>query len=270
MVTGPLEGKTALVTGGSRGVGAGIVARLAADGARVAFTYANSKERAQDVADAVAATGGVAHAIRADSLAEEDVVSAVAYTVDRFGGLDILVNNAGVGSFTEITDMTMAQIDAMLTVNVRSAIVAIRESLAHLGEGGRIINIGSINADRMPFPGGVDLCHDQRRAGRPDPWTGPRARPARNHDQQRAARPGRHRSQPGRWARRAGHARRDGGRPISGPAARGRRFRFLPRRARGRLHHRRQLEHRRRIRRLMPGSTADGGGPPRARRPDGR
>ncbi len=154
MVTGPLEGKTALVTGGSRGVGAGIVARLAADGARVAFTYANSKERAQDVTDAVAATGGVAHAIRADSLAEEDVVSAVAYTVDQFGGLDILVNNAGVGSFTEITDMTMAQIDAMLTVNVRSAIVAIRESLAHLGEGGRIINIGSINADRMPFPGG--------------------------------------------------------------------------------------------------------------------
>ncbi|MFI1234542.1 SDR family oxidoreductase [Nocardia salmonicida] len=153
-MTGPLEGKTALVTGGSRGVGAGIVARLAADGARVAFTYANSEERAQDVADAVAATGGIAHAIRADSLAEEDVVSAVAYTVDRFGGLDILVNNAGVGSFNEITDMTMAQIDAMLTVNVRSAIVAIRESLAHLGEGGRIINIGSINADRMPFPGG--------------------------------------------------------------------------------------------------------------------
>ncbi|WP_328608883.1 SDR family oxidoreductase [Amycolatopsis sp. NBC_00345] len=151
MTARPLEGKTALVTGGSRGVGAGIVARLAADGAKVAFTYASSKDRAEAVA---AAAGGDAHAIHADSRHEQDVVSAVAQAADRFGGLDILVNNAGVGSFATITDLTMDEIDAMLTINVRSAIVAIRESLAHLGEGGRIINIGSINADRMPFPGG--------------------------------------------------------------------------------------------------------------------
>jgi 3-oxoacyl-[acyl-carrier protein] reductase len=154
MTAGPLEGKTALVTGGSRGVGAGIVARLAADGAKVAFTYARSKDRAEAVASAAVAAGGNAHAIHADSLHEQDVVSAVAHAADRFGGLDILVNNAGGGSFTAITDLTMEEIDSMLTVNVRSAIVAIRESLAHLGEGGRIINIGSINADRMPFPGG--------------------------------------------------------------------------------------------------------------------
>ncbi|MCM3923240.1 SDR family oxidoreductase [Frankia sp. AiPs1] len=154
MTAGPLEGKTALVTGGSRGVGAGIVARLAADGAKVAFTYASSEDRAEAVASAAVATGGVAHAIHADSMHEQDVVSAIAQAVERFGGLDILVNNAGVGSFTAITDLTMEEIDSMLTINVRSAIVAIRESLAHLGDGGRIINIGSINADRMPFPGG--------------------------------------------------------------------------------------------------------------------
>lgn len=153
MTTRPLEGKTALVTGGSRGVGAGIVARLAADGARVAFTYANAKERAEAVADAVTEVGGTAFAIRADSRYEQDVESAVAQTVERFGGLDILVNNAAVGSFGPITELSMADIDAMLTINVRSAVVAIRESLAHMGEGGRIVNIGSINADRTPFPG---------------------------------------------------------------------------------------------------------------------
>src|SRR5207244_536961 len=77
----------------------------------------------------------------------------VAQTVDRFGGLDILVNNAAVATAATITDLKMAEIDAMLTINLRSAIVAIRESLAHLGDGGRIINIGSINADRTPYPG---------------------------------------------------------------------------------------------------------------------
>ncbi|MEU0503519.1 SDR family oxidoreductase [Nocardia sp. NPDC005998] len=148
MATRPLEGKTALVTGGSRGVGAGIVARLAADGARVAFTYANSPQRAEAVAAAAAA-----HPIRADSLHEQDIEAAVAQTADRFGSLDILVNNAAVGTFATITDLKMAEIDAMLTINVRSVIVAIRESLAHMGSGGRIINIGSINADRTPFPG---------------------------------------------------------------------------------------------------------------------
>ncbi|WP_433578375.1 SDR family oxidoreductase [Nocardia brasiliensis] len=153
MTTQPLERKTALVTGGSRGVGAGIVARLAADGAKVAFTYTRSRERAEAVAAAVGAAGGTAHPIHADSLHEQDIEAAVARTVDRFGGLDILVNNAAVGSFAPITDLKIDEIDAMLTINVRSTIIAIREALAHMGEGGRIINIGSINADRTPFPG---------------------------------------------------------------------------------------------------------------------
>ncbi|MGW3960817.1 SDR family oxidoreductase [Amycolatopsis sp. NPDC005003] len=148
MTTRPLEGKTALVTGGSRGIGAGVVARLAADGARVAFTYASSGARAEAVA---AETG--AYPIQADSRHEQEVEAAVAQTADRFGGLDILVNNAAVAGFAPITDLKMAEIDAMLTINVRSAVVAIRESLPHLGDGGRIINIGSINADRVPLPG---------------------------------------------------------------------------------------------------------------------
>jgi 3-oxoacyl-[acyl-carrier protein] reductase len=154
MTAGSLEGKTALVTGASRGVGAGIVARLAADGANVAFTYMNSAARADALVAAVADHGGVAHGIVADSMKEQDIEAAVAQTVDKFGGLDILVNNAGVGDFKSVTDLTMAEIDWMLTINVRSAIVAIRMSLAHLGDGGRIINIGSINADRMPYAGG--------------------------------------------------------------------------------------------------------------------
>jgi 3-oxoacyl-[acyl-carrier protein] reductase len=153
MTTRPLEGKTALVTGGSRGVGAGIVARLAADGAKVAFTYGRSGERAEAVAAAAVAAGGIAHPIHADSRHEQDIEAAVAQTADRFGGLDILVNNAGVGSFAPITDLKIDEIDAMLTINVRSVVIAIREALAHLGDGGRIINIGSINADRTPFPG---------------------------------------------------------------------------------------------------------------------
>ncbi|MGC9381260.1 SDR family oxidoreductase [Streptomyces sp. MH13] len=152
MTAQPLAGRTALVTGGSRGVGAGIVARLAADGAAVAFTYARSDERADAVAAAVVASGGTAFPIRADSMHEQDVAAAVTRTVERFGALDILVNNAAVASVAPITDLTMDEIDAMLTINVRSAVVAIRQSLAHMGPGGRIINIGSVNADRTPFP----------------------------------------------------------------------------------------------------------------------
>lgn len=153
MTTRPLEGKTALVTGGSRGVGTGIVARLAADGAKVAFTYSNSAQRAEAVAAEVVAAGRTAHPIHADSMREQDIEAAVAQTVDRFGGLDILVNNAGVATMNTITDLKMAEIDAMLTINVRSAIVAIRAALAHMGDGGRIINIGSINADRTHAAG---------------------------------------------------------------------------------------------------------------------
>ena len=150
---GPLEGKVALVTGGSRGIGAGIAKRLAADGATVALTYASSRDQATQVVADIAAAGGTAFAIHADSAIEADVIGSVTETVTRFGGLDILVNNAGGGSSAMIDEMPMSDIDRILAVNVRAVIVAIRESLTHMGAGSRIINIGSINAERVPFPG---------------------------------------------------------------------------------------------------------------------
>ena len=152
-MTGSLEGKVALVTGGSRGIGRGIAKRLAADGASVALTYANSKDQADQVVADIAAAGGTAFAIQADSAVEADVVASVTETVQRYGKLDILVNNAGGGTFATLDEMATADIDRTLAVNVRAVILAIRESLKHLGAGGRIINIGSINAERVPCAG---------------------------------------------------------------------------------------------------------------------
>jgi len=152
-MVGSLEGKVALVTGGSRGIGAGIAKRLAADGASVALTYANSKDQADQVVADIATAGGTAFAIQADSAVDADVVASVTETVQRYGQLDILVNNAGGGTFATLDEMATADIDRILAVNVRAVILAIRESLKHLGAGGRIINIGSINAERVPFAG---------------------------------------------------------------------------------------------------------------------
>jgi 3-oxoacyl-[acyl-carrier protein] reductase len=104
------------------------------------------------VAD-IAAAGGTAAAIHADSAVEADVVASVTETVRRYGQLDILVNNAGGGAFATLDEMATADIDRILAVNVRAVILTIRESLTHLGPGGRIINIGSINAERVPFAG---------------------------------------------------------------------------------------------------------------------
>ena len=152
-MVGSLEGKVALVTGGSRGIGRGIAKRLAADGASVALTYANSKDQADQVVADIATAGGTAFAIQADSAVDADVVASVTETVQRYGQLDILVNNAGGGTFATLDEMATADIDRILAVNVRAVILAIRESLKHLGAGGRIINIGSINAERVPFAG---------------------------------------------------------------------------------------------------------------------
>jgi 3-oxoacyl-[acyl-carrier protein] reductase len=152
-MTAPLTGRRALVTGGSRGIGAEIVRRLAADGAAVAFTYGASAAEAQKLVAEVAANSGTAVAIQADSADALQVAKSVDDTVSKLGGLDILVNNAGVAYIADARSFTLEQFDRSVAINVRGAFVAIQRALPHLGESGRIINIGSINADRVPGPG---------------------------------------------------------------------------------------------------------------------
>jgi 3-oxoacyl-[acyl-carrier protein] reductase len=152
-MTAPLAGRRALVTGGSRGIGAEIVRRLAADGAAVAFTYGASAVEAEKLVAEVAADGGTAVAIHADSGDPEPVARSVDDTVSKLGGLDVVVNNAGVAHIADAESFPLEQFDRSVAINVRAAFVAIQRALPHLGEGGRIINIGSINADRVPGPG---------------------------------------------------------------------------------------------------------------------
>ena len=149
-----LIGKTALVQGGSRGIGAAIVKRLAEQGAAVAFTYVSSQAKAIDVQARITAAGGKALAIKADSASADDIRQAVAATVEAFGGLDILVNNAGVLAIAPLDEFSLEDFDRTLAINVRSVFIATQEAARHMGEGGRIINIGSTNAERMPFAGG--------------------------------------------------------------------------------------------------------------------
>ncbi|MBC2689662.1 MULTISPECIES: 3-oxoacyl-ACP reductase family protein [Pseudomonas] len=154
MTTQPLSGKVALIQGGSRGIGAAIVQRLAAEGAAVAFTYVSSTAKAQALQDSIIAAGGKALAIQADSADAAAIRQAVNSTVQTFGRLDILVNNAGVLAVAALEDFTLEDFDQTLAINVRSVFIASQEAARHMGAGGRIINIGSTNADRMPFAGG--------------------------------------------------------------------------------------------------------------------
>jgi 3-oxoacyl-[acyl-carrier protein] reductase len=147
--------KRALVTGGSRGIGAAIVKRLASEGADVAFTYTSSPDRADEIVQVAQTLGVQALAIQADSADADAVVAAVDSTVDKLGGIDILVNNAGVAMKGPIDDFTLADFDRTFAVNVRAVFVATQAAVKHMKEGGRIINIGSTNAERMPFAGGA-------------------------------------------------------------------------------------------------------------------
>lgn len=152
-MTTPLQGKTALVTGASRGMGAAIAKRLASDGANVAITYSASPDKADDVVKAIRAAGGNAFAIKADSGIEADVRAAIAKTVKEFGTLDILVNNAGIAPMGTPEEFAIADFDRILNVNVKGIFVAVQESLKHMKEGGRIVNIGSMMNDLALFPG---------------------------------------------------------------------------------------------------------------------
>ena len=154
-MAGHLEGKVALVTGGSRGIGAAIAERLAADGASVALTYSGSEAAAHAVVRRIEEGGGRALAIHADAADADQVRASIAQTVDQLGRLDVLVNNAGMLIVKPIDELTLAEFDRMMAVNVRGVFVASQEALRHMGDGGRIVNIGSINAERVPFAGGV-------------------------------------------------------------------------------------------------------------------
>ncbi len=145
-------GKRALVTGASRGIGAAIAKALAAEGADVAITYEKSAASAAEVVNAIKAKGRRAVAIQADSADAAAVQALVEKTVAELGGLDILVNNAGILRLAELKDISLADIDALLNVNVRSPVIASKAALRHLGKGGRIITIGSYFADRVPSP----------------------------------------------------------------------------------------------------------------------
>jgi 3-oxoacyl-[acyl-carrier protein] reductase len=150
----PLEKKRALVTGGSRGIGAAVVGRLARDGADVALTYVSNPDQANETVRAAQSLGVKALAIRADSADSKAVAAAVEQAVRELGGIDILINNAGVAIIAPIDDYRLEDLDRTLAVNVRAVFVAIQSAVKHMREGGRIINIGSCNAERMPFAGG--------------------------------------------------------------------------------------------------------------------
>ena len=148
-----LEGKVALVTGGSRGIGAAIAKRLAADGASVAITYSKDSKAASVVVKAIEDKGGKAVAIQADSVAAEAIQGAVDKTVAAFGGLDVLVNNAGTAIPKPFEQSTLDEIDRMFNINVRGTMVATQAALKHMKNGGRIIVIGSCVGERMMTPG---------------------------------------------------------------------------------------------------------------------
>jgi 3-oxoacyl-[acyl-carrier protein] reductase len=148
-----LAGKVALVTGGSRGIGAAIATRLAELGADVAITYAQSKERADEVVDAIKAHGRRGLAVKADSAAAGEVVAAVNQATEHFGRLDVLVNNAGIFPFGPIDDVSLEEVDRTLGIHARAVYLASQAAVRHMTNGGRIISIGSNLAERVPFSG---------------------------------------------------------------------------------------------------------------------
>ncbi|GJD66512.1 3-oxoacyl-ACP reductase family protein [Methylobacterium frigidaeris] len=152
-MTQSLTGKVALVTGGSRGIGAAIVRRLSREGAAVAFTYAASTDRAEALAADLASSGASVAALKADSADPVAVREAVQATVERFGRLDILVNNAGILVSGNVEDIALSDFDRQFAVNIRAVFVAAQEAARHMREGGRIISVGSVGAERSGFPG---------------------------------------------------------------------------------------------------------------------
>ena len=148
-----LEGKIALITGGSRGIGAAIAKRLAADGAKVAITYTKGADAAASVVKEIERAGGKAIAIQADAADADAGKAAVEKTVATFGRLDVLVNNAGTAIPKAFEETTLEEMDRVLDINVRGVFVATHAALKHMNEGGRIIMIGSSVGERVLVPG---------------------------------------------------------------------------------------------------------------------
>ena len=152
MSTKTLDGKVALVTGGSRSIGAAIARRLAAVGAAVALTYNGSPDRASQVVAEIEAAGGTALAIQADAGNPQAVRAAVRQTVETLGGLDILVNNAGIAVNAPIEDIAFEDYERVVAVNVTGVFVATQEAVRYMKAGGRIVHIGSSMARFAAFP----------------------------------------------------------------------------------------------------------------------
>ena len=148
-----LAGKVALVTGGSRGIGAAIARQLAQDGAAVAFTYVSAAEKARAVAKQIDADGGRVLVIEANNADPGAVTAAVEQTVRELGRIDILVNNAGIFAGGPLEEMTLEQVDRTLAIDVRAVFLASQAAARHMSGDGRIINIGSALAERVPGPG---------------------------------------------------------------------------------------------------------------------
>jgi 3-oxoacyl-[acyl-carrier protein] reductase len=148
-----LEGKIALITGGSRGIGAAIAKRLASDGASVAITYAKDSGAASSVVKAIEQAGGRAIAIQADAADAEAIRGAVEKTVATLGRLDVLVNNAGTANPKKFEETTLEELDRLININIRGTFVATQAALKHMNNGGRIIMIGSCVGERVMTPG---------------------------------------------------------------------------------------------------------------------
>ena len=148
-----LEGKIAIITGGSRGIGAAIAKRLAADGANVAITYTKGADAAASVVKEIERAGRKAIAIQADAADAEAVKAAVEKTVATFGRLDVLVNNAGTAIPKKFEETTLEEMDRLIDINIRGTFVATQAALKHMEDGGRIIMIGSSVGERMMTPG---------------------------------------------------------------------------------------------------------------------
>jgi 3-oxoacyl-[acyl-carrier protein] reductase len=147
-----LAGKVAIVTGGSRSLGAGIVERLASEGAAVVLTYSASPEKADLLVKSIEARGGRALAVRADAGDPAAVRAAVKKTVEAFGRLDILVNNAGIGLMGAIDEISFEDYERMIAVNVTGTFVSTQEAVRHMTSGGRVIQIGSSMTRYAAFP----------------------------------------------------------------------------------------------------------------------